>query len=152
MVNATNPSVTKSGRQLQRLRNSSKRLLKLLYKYKRLFQLLNCRSKIDIIYTLQNIQYQCFAKISREIMNLTNSFCFFITQHLRAPRHTTWICSHNEACVAWRFWLRALNTVIKAGEGRETASPLVRARVLAASLFSRTPDKSAMLPRLITTN
>lgn len=50
-----NPSVTKSGRQLQRLRNSSKRLLKLLYNYKRLFQLLNCRSKIDIIYTLQNI-------------------------------------------------------------------------------------------------
>ena len=84
-----NPSVTKSGRQLQRLRNSSKRLLKLLYNYKRLFQLLNCRSKIDIIYTLQNIQYQCFAKISREIMTLINSFCFFITQHPRAPRHTT---------------------------------------------------------------
>ena len=72
-----NPSVTKSGRQLQRLNNSSKRLLKLLYNYKRLFQLLNCRSKIDIIYTLQNIQYQCFAKISREIMNLIKFILFF---------------------------------------------------------------------------
>lgn len=40
----------------------------------------------------------------------------------------------------------------KSGEGRETASPLVRARVFAASLLSRTRDKSAMLSRLITTN
>ena len=53
MANAMNPSVTKSGRQLQRLRNSSKRLLKLLYNYKRLFQLLNCRSKIDYLYTTE---------------------------------------------------------------------------------------------------
>ena len=108
-----NPSVTKSGRQLQRLRNSSKRLLKLLYNYKRLFQLLNCRSKIDIIYTLQNIHIYMR---SMAVLVARAKYCN------------------------------------KSGEGRETASPLVRARVFAASLLSPTRDKSAMLSRLITTN
>ena len=129
LINVDECKVHILGRQLQRLRDSSKRLFKLLYNYKRLFQLLNCRSKINTIYTLQIIQYQCFAKISREIMNLKNSFCFFIKQHLRTPRHLTWICYHNLACVAWRFWLGALYTVIKAGEGRENVWRLFFSRL-----------------------
>ena len=175
--------------------------------YKRLFQLLNCRYTIDIIYTMKiiksfhsrgqnlwkfigtkeivcirkefnfqrtglghqhgrrfivlghqygrrdvmwkhSIQCQCFVKISREMMNLVNSFCFFIKQHLRTPRHPTWICYHNFARVAWRFWLGSLNTVIKAGEGRETARGLFFSRLRRP--FARAFFRLRRLRRLIT--